>query len=163
MHLSFSVGGDSFITPFFTTGPGHWVFSHTDFVPGQTPWFPVLFFFLFTVIHARVDSGFTELLKQRIAPFRVLQIKQSLFLVFFRGLFHLHCSKLQDRHFLARHERPILFIMFRSNIRWGNWFFSSVCQVYSRVAPLTWAKLLLVCLSMRGSFALKETAVALET
>lgn len=37
------------------------------------------------------------------------------------------------------------------------------CQIYSRVAPLTWVKLLLICLSMGGSFALKKFAVVLVT
>lgn len=83
--------------------------------------------------------------------------------MFFRGLFHLHCSKLQDRHFLARHEKPTLFTVFLGNTRRGNWFSSSHCQIYSRVAPLTWVKLLLISLSMGGSFALKKTAVGLVT
>lgn len=76
--------------------------------------------------------------------------------MFFRGLFHLHCSKLQDRHFLARYEKPTLFTVFLGNTRRGNWFSSSHCQIYSRIAPLTWVKLLLINLSMGGSFARKK-------
>lgn len=53
--------------------------------------------------------------------------------------------------------------MFLSNTRRGNWFFSSDCQIYCGVAPLTLVKLLLVCLSMGGSFAPKESVNALVT